>query len=135
MDVKFKEPAQIKTVIKTNPMLISYEIICAAERIEPKKAYLELLDQPAIIILYTPKEDTAKKYKIPKLKLTITLPIPKGITAQPNKLIKKVNIGEPIKIKELLLLGIIFSFKINLNPSANDCNKPKIPITFGPLRL
>ena len=29
----------------------------------PKKAYLELLDQPAIIIPYTPKEDIANIYK------------------------------------------------------------------------
>lgn len=32
-------------------MATSYEIICAAERSAPIKAYLELLDQPARIIL------------------------------------------------------------------------------------
>jgi hypothetical protein len=87
---------------------------------DPKNAYLELLDQPAIIILYTPREEIAKKYKIPKSKLTKTEPIPKGNMAQPIKLIIKVNIGENRKIEALLLLGIIVSFKISLNPSAND---------------
>jgi hypothetical protein len=37
-------------VIKITPMETSYEINCAAERKAPKKAYFELLDQPAKII-------------------------------------------------------------------------------------
>ena len=48
---------------------------------EPKKAYLELADQPANNIPYTPKEDKAKVYNIPKLKSDKTSPWPKGITA------------------------------------------------------
>ena len=50
MSLKSKEPAHSKTVINIKPMETSYETICAAERKAPKKAYLELLDQPAIII-------------------------------------------------------------------------------------
>jgi len=38
---------------------ISYEINCAAERNPPKKAYFELLAQPAPIIPYTPNDDIA----------------------------------------------------------------------------
>ena len=47
------------------PIETSYEIICAAERKAPKKAYLELLAQPPKIMPYTFKEDIAKINKIP----------------------------------------------------------------------
>jgi len=47
---KFKEPAKRITGKTHNPIETSYEIICAAERKAPKKAYLELLAHPAIII-------------------------------------------------------------------------------------
>jgi len=50
ISVKFKLPALIKTTIMIIPIETSYEIICAAERKAPKKAYFELLDQPARII-------------------------------------------------------------------------------------
>jgi hypothetical protein len=40
-----------------------------------------------------------------------------------------------IKNKILLLLLEIISFNINFNPSANGCNKPKIPTYEGPLLL
>jgi hypothetical protein len=36
-------------VINITPIETSYEIIWAADRNAPKKAYFELLDQPAII--------------------------------------------------------------------------------------
>jgi hypothetical protein len=49
ISVKFSDPAHKITDNKVTPIGISYEIICAAERNAPKKAYLELLDQPAII--------------------------------------------------------------------------------------
>lgn len=38
----------------------SYDIICDAERMLPKKAYLELLDQPEKIIVCTLKEEIIK---------------------------------------------------------------------------
>ena len=50
MSVKFNEPTDKSILIIINPMETSYEIICAADLSAPKKAYLELLDQPAIII-------------------------------------------------------------------------------------
>jgi hypothetical protein len=60
---------------------------------EPKKAYLELADQPAKSIPYIPSEDIANVYNIPREKSKIVKPNPKGIIAQPNKLNIKVNIG------------------------------------------
>ncbi len=50
ISVKFKDPASKMTGRIKRPKDTSYEIICAAERKAPKKAYLELLAQPAIII-------------------------------------------------------------------------------------
>ena len=47
---------------------------------EPKKAYFELADQPANKIPYVDNEDTAKRYRIPKLKSDIAKPGPYGIT-------------------------------------------------------
>jgi hypothetical protein len=41
----------------------------------------------------TPREESAKVYKIPKLKSVKHKPCPKGIIAQPNKLKIKVAIG------------------------------------------
>lgn len=46
---KFKDPDNKITDTIVIPIETSYEIICAAERKAPKKAYFELLDQPAII--------------------------------------------------------------------------------------
>jgi len=46
ISIKFSEPTQNKIAIKIKPKLTSYEIIWAALRIAPKKAYFELLDQP-----------------------------------------------------------------------------------------
>jgi hypothetical protein len=47
-----------------NPMETSYEIICAAERKDPRNAYFELLAHPAIIIPYTFKDEIAKMNNI-----------------------------------------------------------------------
>ena len=48
--VRFKDPTHNKTVIITNPIDTSYDTIWAADLRAPKKCYLELLAQPAIII-------------------------------------------------------------------------------------
>ena len=64
MLLRLNDPAQTQTFTIINPIEISYEIICAAERKPPKNAYLELLDQPEKIIPYTEKEETANKYKL-----------------------------------------------------------------------
>ena len=58
------------------------------------------------------------------------------IPASSNKIIfilaPIVTIGAKIKITLLELEGIIISLKIYFKASANDCNKPKGPTTFGP---
>lgn len=61
ISVKFSVPVTNKTQTKHNPMEISYEIICAAQRMAPKNAYAELLDHPANNIPYTPIDDIARK--------------------------------------------------------------------------
>lgn len=58
--VRFNDPVSKITGSIDNPIATSYEIICAAERNDPKNAYLELLAQPAMIIPYTLNEDTAR---------------------------------------------------------------------------
>ena len=91
--VKFKEPVN-KIIISTAELKInSYEIIAAVDLSEPKKAYLELADQPANNIPYTPNEDKAKVYKIPNEKSDIDNPCPKGIIPHPNKLNTNVETG------------------------------------------
>ena len=59
ISIRLKEFAQIEIGNNNKPIDTSYEISCAAERNEPKNAYLELLDQPAPITPYTPIEDNA----------------------------------------------------------------------------
>lgn len=65
----------------------------AADRKEPKKAYLEFELQPINNIPYTPKEDKANINKIAKEKSRIAKPGYKGTTIQFNKLKIKVEIG------------------------------------------
>ncbi len=50
ISLKFSEPAKRITGKIVRPIDTSYEIICAAERNDPKKAYFELLAQPAMMI-------------------------------------------------------------------------------------
>jgi len=51
MDARFREPDSKITGRRISVMETSYEIIWAAERRAPMKAYFELLAQPARIIL------------------------------------------------------------------------------------
>ncbi len=57
---KFSDPERIIRDTSVAPRDTSYEILCAAERRPPRKAYLELLDQPAIITECTLSDDRAK---------------------------------------------------------------------------
>jgi hypothetical protein len=66
--MKFNEPTQKSADIRINPIDTSYETICAALRIAPKKAYFELLAQPERITPYTANPEIAKINK--RLKLT-----------------------------------------------------------------
>jgi hypothetical protein len=57
-----------------------------------------------------------------------------GITAQPNKLKKRVKMGEITKAKVFALVGITVSFINNFKPSAKGCSKPQKPTKVGPCR-
>jgi len=57
---KLSVPVSRSSETRVAPSDTSYEIICAAERSPPRKAYLELLDQPAIITECTLSEESAK---------------------------------------------------------------------------
>jgi len=50
------------------------------------------------------------------------------------KLNVKTNNGATKKKIQFDFSGIILSLINNLKPSANGCNKPNIPTTFGPFR-
>ena len=50
ISVKFNEPTHSKTFIIITPIETSYDTICAADLIAPKKGYLELDAHPPIII-------------------------------------------------------------------------------------
>ena len=84
---------RINTNIKTKKLLLNKEnnitnknnnvnlnsniiklINCAVVLSEPRKAYLELADQPASNIPYAESEETASIYKIPKLKFHMANP-------------------------------------------------------------
>jgi len=88
--IKLNDPFTKITVNTALLNINSYLIICAVLRKDPKKAYLELALHPANKIPYTPTDDIANEYKIPKEKSDRAKPLPKGITAQPNKL--KINL-------------------------------------------
>ena len=50
ISLKLNEPEQIITQTITNPIEISYEIICAVDRKAPKNGYFEFEDHPDIRI-------------------------------------------------------------------------------------
>jgi len=124
MSVIFKLPLQIRIETNTNPMDTSYEIICAVDLKDPRKAYLELEDQPARIIPYTPKELTARIYNRPIGTSAKTIPYEIGITDHPIKETTNVRIGASINKNLLALLGMIVSFSKSFNPSLNGLSKP-----------
>jgi hypothetical protein len=117
------------------PMDTSYEIIWAVERKEPKKAYFELLDQPAKIIPYTPNADIIKMKSTPSSTSTKDPQTVYGITVHASKLKVNVNKGANKKSKLFELNGTIASFTNNFAPSANGCNNPRKPTTLGPRLL
>jgi hypothetical protein len=63
-----------------------------------------------------------------------TQPSSNGITAQATSARMKVSIGAIRNSARLAPDGITVSFRSSFNPSANGCNSPKGPTTFGPLR-
>ena len=121
---KFRVPENSSRDTSVAPRETSYEIICAAERRPPRKAYFELLDQPAIITECTLRDERAKIYRIPSRKSTSIAPSPTGSTTQPAMASPNVKIGESRKIKVLELLGLIDSFTKSFRPSAIGWKSP-----------
>ena len=60
MSPMLRLPEAMSTPTMAKPMAISYATICAAERIAPRKAYLEFAAQPARMMPYTPIEVRAR---------------------------------------------------------------------------
>ncbi len=50
MSIRFSEPTHKRTLMIIIPIETSYDTICAADRIAPRKGYLEFDAQPPIII-------------------------------------------------------------------------------------
>jgi hypothetical protein len=95
---KFRDPANSRIDTRVEPSATSYEIIWAADRSPPRKAYLELLDHPAIITEWTLSEEIAKIYRIPRRKSDSIDPSPIGNTAHPASASAKVKTGDSRKI-------------------------------------
>lgn len=119
ISLKFNEPTHNKIAIKIKPIATSQDTNCAAERNAPKKAYLELLDQPDKITPNTPNDEAANTKSKPN-EISTKKPFkPKGMKDQPNKLSKNVNIGEKTKLKVLELVGITVSLSNSFKPSTS----------------
>jgi hypothetical protein len=93
MLIILKDPVNRITVKIAELRISSYEIICAVDRRDPRKAYLEFADQPLNRTPYTPTDEIANVYRIPKEKSDSVRPAPKGITPHPSKLKIRVITG------------------------------------------
>src|SRR5450755_3285168 len=82
MSPMLRLPEAMSTPTMAKPIAISYATICAAERIAPRKAYLEFAAQPARMMPYTPIEVRARTYKSPALMLENARSGANGTTAQ-----------------------------------------------------
>ena len=121
---KFRVPEKISRETSVAPSETSYEILWAAERSPPRKAYLELLDQPALITECTLSDEMAKIYSSPSRKSAILAPSASGKTLHPALARPNVNTGDSIKINVLELFGSIDSFRNSLSPSASGWKRP-----------
>ena len=126
------EPAISITEPITVPMQISYEIIWDAARTPPKKAYLELLAQPAIITVCTLKVPTIKKINKTYCNSSTANLCAPGIIHQKKRVKNKVYIGAIINKAALELEVENSSFNISLIPSAIGWNNPRWPVSLGP---
>ena len=106
---KLAVPAIRISEISVEPRPTSYEILCAADRSPPRKAYLELLDHPALITECTLSDEIAKRNSSPSRKSARNAPSPIGNTIHPVLASPKVKIGDTRKINVLALLGRIDS--------------------------
>ena len=135
ISLEFEEPTREIALVGVKPIDTSYDTIWAADLEAPEEAYLELLAHPEVGVPYAPNEGTAKIYSIPIFTSANTIVSSKGITAQPTELGIGVIIGAAVNIVGFALLGDTVSFGSGFGPSAEGCDEPKNPTTFGPLRL
>ena len=115
---KFRLPDNINTPTNAKPIAISYAMICAADLIEPRKAYFELDAQPARITPYTLNDVKARINNNPALMFEIIKNSDNGITDQTNNEGTNINIGAVRNIALLALEGIIISLETNFRTSA-----------------
>src|SRR5882757_8271040 len=90
---RFMLRVAIRTPTSAKPMAISYATICAADRMAPRKAYFELVAQPAMMTPYTPIEVSDNRYNSPASALETTTSGDNGITAQAANAGMSVIIG------------------------------------------
>jgi hypothetical protein len=95
-------------------------------------AYFEFDAQPDNNIEYTLIDDIPNIYIKPTFMSANTPPDVYGITPQLINANMNPIIGPPTNIILFECVGIIVSFTNNFTPSANGCNNPYQPTTFGP---
>src|SRR5690625_4367844 len=131
---RFRLPAAISTPTRVKPNAISYDTTCAAVRIAPSREYLELGDQPAIRIPYTPREVMASTYSKPTFMSASTQPSLNGMTAQTAKAGTSASNGARMNKVLLAAQGIVIPSLTSLPASARGCSNPQMPTLLGPLR-
>src|SRR3989338_4484256 len=124
MSPRFMLCEAISTHTSAKPIAISYDTICAAERTAPRKAYLELDAQPAMMMPYTASEVSARIYSNPALRSASTMPSLNGTAAHAASDGASAMIGARTNRNLLEPVGMMISLKNNFTPSAIGCNKP-----------
>jgi hypothetical protein len=129
------EPHIKITDANTVPKHISYEIICDAARTPPRKAYFELLLQPAKIMVCTFSDPMIRIKSIEYCNSNSANILDNGISDQATSIHTNDSIGAAMNIQALEFDVANNSFLNNLTPSAIGCNPPKIPTLLGPRLL
>src|SRR6267142_4653474 len=135
MSDRLRLPDTISTTTSAKPIDSSYDTICAAERIAPRKAYLEFDAQPATITPYTPIELNARMYSSPALMSASTTSGAKGITAHAASAGVSISTGASRNRPLFALVGTMISFISSFTPSAIGCSSPAGPTRLGPMRI
>ncbi len=115
-----------------SPMNTSYEIICAAPRMAPNKAYLLLEAHPPSMMLYAPMDDAARKNSIPMLISDTIKPGANGMITNPINAEIITIAGAITNTFRSAKGGIQSSLKKSLSVSASTMSKPKGPARLGP---
>ena len=132
MSTKENDPTHSKTERRISPKLISYEIVWATARIPPSREYFDFEAHPDPSILYTARLDS------PSIRSRDSLSFIKGcgmgIRAQSTNASTRNKKGEKKKRYGEAVDGFKVSFINSFKASANGCNRPYGPTTFGPFR-